>query len=254
VTGAVRGTTTGAGTPQVWIWRALVTAALIASALLVTTLDWTRVAPSWQFLLLALGRSWWLAIIAMAIGITAAVPLALLRVYGPRWPQRGATVLIEAVRATPELMIIFWVYFTLPVVTGSQVSAWNAALGSLSVIAAAYLAEVVRAGLYSVPMEQREAARALGLKPFAAFRLVVLPQALRNMLPALIAQLVSLFKTTSLVYAIGVMDFFRAVSVTNNAVYAPYPLYIVLAAGYFVSCWTITQVVRRFDPAYQLLD
>jgi glutamate/aspartate transport system permease protein len=82
----------------------------------------------------------------------------------------------------------------------------------------------------------------------------VLPQALRNMLPALIAQLVSLFKTTSLVYAIGVMDFFRAVSVTNNAVYAPYPLYIVLAAGYFVSCWTITQVIRRFDPAYQLLE
>jgi ABC-type amino acid transport system permease subunit len=50
------------------------------------------------------------------------------------------------------------------------------------------------------------------------------------------------------------MDFFRAVSVTNNAVYAPYPLYLVLAAGYFVSCWTITQVIRRFDPAYQLLE
>ncbi len=239
---------------QVWIWRTLVAATLIAAAWVLSILDWTRVAPSWQFLLVALGRSWWLAIIAMAIGGAAAVPLALLRVYGPRWPRRAATLLIEAVRATPELMIIFWVYFTLPVVTGSQVSAWNAALGSLSVIAAAYLAEVVRAGLYSVPAAQSEAARALGLQPLAIFGLVVLPQALRNMLPALIAQLVSLFKTTSLVYAIGVMDFFRAVNVTNNAVYAPYPLYIVLAAGYFVSCWTITQVVRRFDPAYQLLD
>jgi His/Glu/Gln/Arg/opine family amino acid ABC transporter permease subunit len=239
---------------QVWIWRVLVATVLVLAAWLVMSLDWTHVAPSWQFLLLALGRSWWLAIVAMAIGSAAAVPLALLRVYGPPWPRRAATLLIEAVRATPELMIIFWVYFTLPVVTGSQVSAWNAALGSLSVIAAAYLAEVVRAGLFSVPATQREAARALGLKPLAVFRLVVLPQALRNMLPALIAQLVSLFKTTSLVYAIGVMDFFRAVSVTNNAVYAPYPLYLVLAAGYFVSCWTITQVIRRFDPAYQLLE
>ena len=162
--------------------------------------------------------------------------------------------MIEAVRATPELMIIFWVYFTLPVVTGSQVSAWNAALGSLSVIAAAYLAEVVRAGLYSVPSAQREAAAALGLKPFAVFRLVVMPQALRNILPALIAQLVSLFKMTSLVYAIGVMDFFRAVTVTNSAVYAPYPLYVVLAAGYFVSCWAITRVVRALDPGYQLTE
>jgi polar amino acid transport system permease protein len=245
---------TGPTNPQVWIWRVLVAVTLILGAWLVASLDWSRGAPSWRFLLLALGRSWWLAIIAMAIGIAAAMPLALLRVYGAPWPRRAATLLIEAVRATPELMIIFWVYFTLPVVTGSQVSAWNAALGSLSVIAAAYLAEVVRAGLYSVPATQQEAARALGLKPFAIFRLVVLPQALRNMLPALIAQLVSLFKTTSLVYAIGVMDFFRAVSVTNNAVYAPYPLYLVLAAGYFISCWIITQVVRRFDPAYQLLD
>ena len=113
---------------------------------------------------------------------------------------------------------------------------------------------MVRAGLYSVPLGQREAAAALGLKPLAAFRLVVLPQALRNMLPALIAQLVSLFKTTSLVYAIGVMDFFRAVNVTNNAIYAPYALYLVLAGGYFVSCWTITRLVRAFDPAYQLAD
>src|SRR5580658_9880140 len=99
---------------QVWIWRAAVAATLVAATWLVSMLDWTRVAPSWQFLLLALGRSWWLAIVAMSIGSIAAVPLALLRVYGPPWPRRAATLLIEAVRATPELMIIFWVYFTLP--------------------------------------------------------------------------------------------------------------------------------------------
>ncbi|HTC08126.1 MAG TPA: amino acid ABC transporter permease [Acetobacteraceae bacterium] len=241
-------------TAQIWIWRGLVAATCAAAVWLVGQLDWARVIPSWQFLLLALGRSWWLAIVAMGFGLVAAVPLALLRVYGAPWPRRVAALVIEAVRATPELMIIFWVYFTLPVLTGSQVSAWDAALGSLSVIAAVYLAEVVRAGLYSVPGAQREAAYALGLTRFAAFRLVVLPQALRNMLPALIAQLVSLFKTTSLVYAIGVMDFFRAVSVTNSAVFAPYPLYLVLGAGYFLSCWIITRVVRRFDPGYQLAE
>ena len=240
--------------PQVWIWRALVITVLVLGSGVVASLNWAPVAPSWRFLLLALGRSWWLAGVAMGFGGAAAVPLALVRVYGRRWPRRAASLLIEAVRATPELMIIFWVYFTLPVVTGSRVSAWNAALASLSVIAAAYLAEVVRAGLYSVPAAQGEAARALGLRSFAVFRLVVLPQALRNMLPALIAQLVALFKTTSLVSAIGVLDFFRAVSVTNNAIYDPYPLYIILGAGYFVSCWTITQVVRCFDPSYQLLD
>jgi His/Glu/Gln/Arg/opine family amino acid ABC transporter permease subunit len=237
-----------------WLWRACVAAIIAVTIWRIGGAEWARVAPSWQFLLLALGRSWWLAIIAMAVGLAAAAPLAMLRVYGPPWPRRIVTLAIEAVRATPELMIVFWVYFTLPLLTGSGVSAWTAALSSLSVIAAAYLAEVVRAGLYSIPPGQREAAAALGLKTRTIFHRVILPQALRNMLPAFIAQLVSLFKTTSLVYAIGVMDFFRAVSVTNNAVYAPYALYSILAAGYFVSCWLITQLVRRLDPTYQLLD
>jgi len=86
------------------------------------------------------------------------------------------------------------------------------------------------------------------------FLYVVLPQAVRNMVPALIAQLVGLFKTTSLVYAIGVMEFFRSITVTNNAVFAPYELYLVLALGYFLSCFAITRIVRWFDPKYQLLE
>ena len=239
---------------QVFAWRTFVIVAFAGVVWWLTKLDWSRVTPSWEFLLLALGRSWLLAIISMATGSLAAIPLALLRAYGPRWPRRAAALLIEAVRATPELMIVFWVYFTLPVITGAEISAWNAALGSLAVIAAAYLAEVVRSGLLSVPAGQREAARALGLRPLIAFRLVVLPQALRTMAPALVATFVALFKTTSLVYAIGVMDFFRAVTVTNNAVYAPYPLYTLLAAGYFASCWILTRAIRYFDPGYAGLE
>ncbi len=239
---------------ELWTWRLLVALVVVVALWSLSRLEWGVVAPSSRFLLLALGRSWLLAVLATAIGAIAAIPLALLRVHGPRLPRLAATGLIEAVRATPELMIIFWVYFTLPVITGSQVTAWNAALFALSAIAAAYLAEVIRAGLSSVPRGQVEAAAATGLSRFDGFRDVVLPQALRNMLPALIAQLVSLFKTTSLVSAIGVMDFFRAVTVTNNAVFAPYALYLILALGYFISCFVITRAVRWFDPKYQLTE
>ncbi len=239
---------------QLWVWRSLVVIAAALGVRAVLGMDWAPIAPSWLFLLTALGRSWLLAIMAVGIGAAAAIPLALARVYGPRGVRHIAVAAIEVVRATPELMIIFWVYFTWPILIGNQVTAWNAALGSLSVIAAAYLAEVIRAGLYSVPAGQIEAAIASGLSPLHRFRDIVLPQALRNMLPALVAQLVSLFKTTSLVYAIGVMDFFRAVNVTNNAIFAPFPLYSVLAAGYFVSCFTISRLIRRFDPKYQLVD
>ncbi len=234
-------------------WGGVALVALFAGER-VLHLEWAAVAPSWLFLLTGLGRSWLLAVIAIGVGICAAFPLALLRVYGPTGLRHAAVGVIEAVRATPELMIVFWVYFTWPYLVGNQVTAWNAALGSLSVIAAAYLAEVIRAGLYSISVGQIEAAQSSGLSPYQTFRYIVLPQAMRNMLPALIAQLVALFKTTSLVYAIGVMDFFRAVNVTKNAVFAPYALYLVLGAGYFFSCFAITRLVRWFDPQYQLLE
>jgi His/Glu/Gln/Arg/opine family amino acid ABC transporter permease subunit len=239
---------------QSGLWWGCVALIAVFAGERVLHLEWAAVAPSWLFLLTALGRSWLLAVIAIGVGICAAFPLALLRVYGPNGLRHAAVGVIETVRATPELMIIFWVYFTWPYLIGNQVTAWNAALGSLSVIAAAYLAEVIRAGLYSIPVGQIEAAQSSGLSSYQAFRFIVLPQALRNMLPALIAQLVALFKTTSLVYAIGVMDFFRAVNVTKNAVYAPYALYLILGAGYFFSCFAITRLVRWFDPQYQLLE
>lgn len=237
---------------QTIIWWLGVVIVLALAANQLRDLNWAAVAPSWFFLLKAFGRSWLLAITSISIGAAIAVPLAVMRVYGPPGIRHFAVALIEAVRATPELMILFWVYFTLPLVIDTQVSAWDAGLAALVVVAAASLAEVIRAGLYSVPSGQMEASRSSGMSPFQTFRYVILPQALRNMVPALIAQLVALFKTTSLVYAIGVMDFFRAVTVTGSAVYAPYALYFILAAGYFVSCFTITRVARRFDPKYQL--
>jgi len=236
------------------LWWLAVAGFFTLGTVWVRELDWAAVAPSWLFLLTALGRSWLLALISIGIGALAAAPLAFMRLYGQPGLRHVTVALIESVRATPELMLIFWVYFTLPLISGSQVTAWNAALGALSVIAAAYLAEVIRAGLNSVPAGQFEAARSLGLSGAQAFTLVVLPQALRNMLPALVAQFVALFKTTSLVSAIGVMDFFRAVSVTGNAVFAPYPLYLILAAGYFVSCSLISRIVYWLDPRYQLLE
>jgi His/Glu/Gln/Arg/opine family amino acid ABC transporter permease subunit len=235
------------GKAELWVWRGMVVLVVCVAAWRGAMLDWARIAPSWRFLLLALGRSWWLAVIALSCGFAGSVPLAVLRTYGGRWLQHIAVLLIESVRALPELMVVFWIYFSLPVLTGSDISSWAAAEISLTVIAAAHLAEVIRGGLLAVPIGQREAATALGLSRIAIVRLIVLPQALRTMAPALVAQFIALFKTTSLAYAIGVMEFFRAVTVTNNAVYAPYPLYLLLAAGYFVSCWGISTLARWLE-------
>jgi ABC-type amino acid transport system permease subunit len=80
----------------------------------------------------------------------------------------------------------------------------------------------------------------------------VLPQALRNMVPALIATIVMMFKTTSLIYVVGITDFFRAVILINNREFEPVALYTTLAVGYFVCCWLLSWLVRRFDPKYVL--
>ena len=99
---------------------------------------------------------------------------------------------------------------------------------------------------------QRESAYATGLSAAQAFTRIVLPQALRNMLPALIAHFVLMFKITSLVYVIGLIDFFRAVILVNNREFAPYALYTTLAVGYFVCCYALSWLVRRLDPKYTL--
>jgi ABC-type amino acid transport system permease subunit len=113
---------------------------------------------------------------------------------------------------------------------------------------------VIRAGLASVPPVQRESAYAAGLTPAQSFVFVVLPQGLRNMLPALVAHLVMMFKITSLVYVIGLIDFFRAVILVNNREFAPYALYITMGAVYFLCCWAMSLVIRRLDPKYTLVS
>lgn len=235
-------------------WRLLLFALVLWTAWAARDQRWAVVWESAPFLLKGLATSWVLALLSIGLGSLVAVPLAAARVYGPAGVRHLAIAVIEVVRATPELMIVFWVFFAFPGLIGVAISNWTAAIAALSVIAAAYLAEVIRGGLYSVPREQWEGALSTGLSPFQTFVYVVLPQAARNMLPALVAQLVMLFKTTSLVYVIGVIEFFRAVTIVNNVAFAPYALYLTMAVGYFVCCWLLTWVVRRFDPKYLLVE
>lgn len=205
-------------------------------------------------LLQALGRSWLLAIMSIGFGTLLALPLAAGRVYGPAGIRHICVAVIEIVRGTPDLMVLFWIYFSYPALTGEALSSWSAATIALSIIAGVYLAEVIRGGLYSISRSQREAGVSTGLTEFQTFSYVILPQAVHNMIPAFIAQLISSFKTTSLAYIIGVIEFFRAIVLMNNALFAPYALYITLGCGYFVCCYAMSWVVRRLDPNYSIIE
>ena len=252
---AVRNSAFGSAEPTSldrWIWRAAVTCALLVALLLLRGQRWDVVMASGPFLLKSLGVSWLLTLAAIAIGLPAGILLALLRTAGPPPLRQIAVGVIEVVRATPQLMVIFWIFFAVPAMTGHKVPAWTAAIVSLSLIAASYLAEVVRAGVQSVPRIHTESGLVTGLTRVQIFSSIVLPQALRNMIPALIATLVMMFKTTSLIYVVGITDFFRAVILINNREFEPVALYTTLAAGYFACCWLLSWIVRRLDPAYVL--
>jgi His/Glu/Gln/Arg/opine family amino acid ABC transporter permease subunit len=252
---AVRGSAFGPVEPTAcdrWLWRAVVGGMLLAGVVLLRHERWDVVIASGPFLLKSLGVSWLLTLAAIGIGLPAGILLALLRTGGPTPVKQIAVGVIEVVRATPQLMVIFWVFFAVPALSGQKVPAWTAAIISLSLIAASYLAEVMRAGILSVPSIQIESGLATGMTRAQIMSSIVLPQALRNMVPALIATVIMLFKITSLIYVVGITDFFRAVILINNREFEPIALYTTLAVGYFVCCWLMSLCVRQLDPKYVL--
>jgi His/Glu/Gln/Arg/opine family amino acid ABC transporter permease subunit len=220
---------------------------VVCLVLLVKDYRWSVVWNSSPLLLTGLWYSWVLTLVSVAIGLPCGILLALgrrSRFHVLRW-LAGAYV--EVLRATPQLMVIFWIYFAIPALFGTRIPSWPAAILSLSMMAAAYLAEVVRGGLKSVPTVLIETGYSSGLNRNDILRFIVIPQALRTMIPAIIAHVVMMFKITSLIYIVGITDFFRAVILVNNRVYEPIPLYLTLAAGYFICCYALSRLVRLFD-------
>lgn len=144
------------------------------------------------------------AAIALAIGLSLGGLLCAARLSRRRALNRIAAAYILFFRVTPEMVLIFWVYFCVPLAFGLRVSGLWAGSVTLGLVAAAYYAEIFRAGIQSLPRGQVEAARSLGMRGVPLWRLVILPQALRLMIPPLVNYFTELLKNTTLLSAIGV--------------------------------------------------
>lgn len=188
-----------------------------------------------------------LTLILASAGLLLAMPLGLLlglaRISPWRWLRLPVTGLVFVVRGTPLLMVIFWAYFFLPTLTGIRTDRFATMLIALVVFDAAYLAEIVRAGIQALPKGQTEAARSLGLSYLQAMRLVVLPQALRHMLPSLVNQFVATIKETSLGYIIGLAEVAFIATQINTLVFVlPTQIYLSLGLTYFVLCFGLSRL------------
>lgn len=189
-----------------------------------------------------------LSALGLGLSFPLAMLLALARTGQIRWLNALATVWVYVFRGIPLVMVVFWAYFLLPVMTGATVPAFATALAAIVVYESAFLAEIVRAGLEGLPRGQMEAARAIGLSYGQAMRSVILPQALMNMIPSLVSQFVSTIKATSIVYIIGVQEItFSAQQINSIEMTRALPVYLLLAAFYFVACLGLSQFARWLE-------
>ena len=188
-----------------------------------------------------------LTLLLASTGLLLSLPLGLafglMRVSPWRWLRLPVTTFIYLVRGMPLLMVVFWAYFFLPSVTGVKTDQFWTMLIALVIFDAAYLAEIVRAGVQGVPRGQMECARSLGLPYLKAMRTVVLPQALRNSLPSLVNQFISTIKETSLGYIIGLAEVTFIATQINSLVFTkPAQVFGILGLTYFVLCFGLSRL------------
>lgn len=194
-----------------------------------------------------------LAIPSIILGFLLGIFIGIARLAPRWWIRVPATVYVEFFRGVPLVMVIFWMWFIMPIVLKTSIPEFGVALTAFVVFEAAYLGEIVRAGIQSVPRGQVEAATAVGLGGSQVMRFVILPQALKNMIPSLVTQFIVLFKDTSLASIIGFMDLTKAAQVVNNREIRPFPIYLFIAVVYWVCTYSMSRYARylekRIGPA-----
>ncbi|MDF3885698.1 amino acid ABC transporter permease [Cupriavidus basilensis] len=189
-----------------------------------------------------------LSLLGLTLAFPIGVVMALARLSPFRWLRWPAIALVYVARGVPLLMFIFWVYFFVPLLIGRTVTGFTTMVVTLVIYQAAYLSEIVRSGIEGMPKGQAEAARALGLSYIQTMRRVILPQALYNMIPALVSQFVSTIKETSLGYVISVNEVtFAAMQINSSLMTQPFQVYFILAAIYFCLCFSLTQLARFLE-------
>jgi len=189
-----------------------------------------------------------MSVAALLLAFPVALAVAIARTSPIPAIHRAASVYVTAVRGLPLLLIIFWAYFVLPLVTGMTTSASVTVVCALVIYEGAYLGESIRAALEALPRGQTEAARSLGMTYRSTMTKVIIPQALFNCLPSMMNQFVLIVKNTSLAYIIGSQEVtFSANSINAQLLTKPFEVYFILAGIYFVVCFSLSRLAKAIE-------
>jgi len=223
-------------------------------------MDWGVVWKSREVLWSGMLLSLKLFVIALGGGIFFGTLLAMARLSSWKVMSYPAAGFVNLIRSIPFIMAIFWFYFLTPMmvgkITGQQgeaVGPFTSALVAFIMVESAYYSEIIRAGIQSIPRGQVFAGQAMGMTYGQNMRLVILPQAFRNMLPVLLTQTIILFQDTSLVYAIGAYDLLKGFETVGRNFNRPVETYLVAAAVYFAICYSLSSLVRQLQKKIQII-
>ena len=190
--------------------------------------------------------------LAICGGVIFGTFLALMRLSPFRPVSFFAASYVNFFRSLPLILVIFWFYFLVPKMLGWPIGGFYSVLIAFVMFEAAYYCEIIRAGIQSVTRAQVHAGSALGLTYGQTMRLIILPQAFRNMLPVLLTQSIIMFQDTSLVYVVGLKDFLTTADLIANRDNRPVELFIFAAVVYFVLCLIGSTSARRLQRTYAI--
>jgi glutamate/aspartate transport system permease protein len=215
-----------------------------------TFLDWDILR---KFVVGGFWFSLQLTLVATLGGILFGTLLALMRLSGKKALMLPATIYVNGMRSVPLVMVILWFFLLIPFMIGRPIGAELSAFITFIAFEAAYFSEIMRAGIQSIPRGQVFAGQALGMSYGQNMRLVVLPQAFRNMLPVLLTQTIILFQDTSLVYAIGAYDLLKGFTTAGKIYGRPEEAYLLAAVVYFVICFGLSWFVKKLQARIAII-
>ncbi|MFQ5971883.1 MAG: amino acid ABC transporter permease [Alphaproteobacteria bacterium] len=209
--------------------------------------DFGVVFREFDLLLLGLANTLKVTVLSLGFGVPLGLSVAMLRLVPSRLVSIPTGLFIDFFRTTPPLVQLFWCFFALPILIGVRIDPFEAAVITLSIQSSAFFAEVFRGGIISIEQGQWEAGRALGMSYAQLMRRVILPQAVKRMVPAFLERIIELFKTTSLVAAVSYADLLFQANEISQKTYRTVEVYTVAACMYLVVSLITSLFVRRLE-------
>lgn len=210
-------------------------------------MDWSVIADNLPFLLAGLVVSFQLAFLTIVCSLILACFIAIGRISARRWISWPAGAFVNILRSNPLILIVFWMFFLVPILTGKNINEFYSVLIAFVIFFSAYFTEIIRSGIQSISGGQIRAALSTGLTYSQTMRLIVLPQAMRNVLPGLVTECVIVFQGTTIAYVIGLREFLHSTTLVAERTVRPAELYLFAALVYFLVCFAGSKFAERLE-------